>query len=89
MPRARCSAKRPPISKPLQAEFIVLVKAWDETFAQTVHQRFSYRYNELVWGGQFTPAFGVDAKGDLQVHVDKVGTYVTENSQSLPPAPLA
>jgi inward rectifier potassium channel len=83
----------------LQAEFMILVKAWDETFAQTVHQRFSYRYSELVWGGRFTPAFGVDEKGDLQVHVDKVGAYVTqssgitessgvtENSRSLPSAP--
>jgi inward rectifier potassium channel len=69
----------------LQAEFMVLIKAWDETFGQTVHQRFSYRYSELVWGGKFTPAFGVDDNGDLQVHVDKVGNYVKENSQSLPP----
>src|SRR5579862_6799863 len=63
----------------LQAEFMVLVKAWDETFGQTVHQRYSYRYSEVVWGGRFTPAFGVDEKGDLQVHVDKVGDHVKEN----------
>lgn len=71
----------------LQAEFMILVKAWDETFAQTVHQRFSYRYSELVWGATFTPAFGVDGKGDLQVHVGKVGDHVTVNSGSLPSAP--
>lgn len=71
----------------LQAEFMVLVKAWDETFGQTVHQRFSYRYSELVWGGKFTPAFGVDENGNLQLHVDKVGNYVTENLRSLPSAP--
>lgn len=71
----------------LQAEFIILIKAWDETFAQTVHQRFSYRYSELVWGARFTPAFGIDAKGELQVHVDKVGAYVTESSPALPSAP--
>ena len=72
----------------LQAEFMVLVKAWDETFGQTVHQRFSYRYSEIVWGGKFTPAFGVDEEGDLQVHVDKVGRLRhTENSRSLPSAP--
>jgi inward rectifier potassium channel len=59
----------------LQAEFMILVKAWDETFTQTVHQRFSYRYSEIVWGAKFVPAFGVDGKGDLQVHVDKVGRY--------------
>jgi inward rectifier potassium channel len=60
----------------LQAEFIVLVKAWDETFAQTVHQRFSYSYSELIWGGKFVPAFGVDASGSLELHVDKVGHYI-------------
>lgn len=65
----------------LQAEFMVLVKAWDETFSQTVHQRFSYRYSEVVWGARFTPAFGVDHKGDLEVHVHKVGNYVIEKSQ--------
>jgi inward rectifier potassium channel len=69
----------------LQAEFMVLIKAWDETFGQTVHQRFSYRYSELVWGGRFTPAFGVDDAGNLQLHVDKVGDYVIENAQ-LPPS---
>jgi len=71
----------------LQAEFMVLVKAWDETFSQTVHQRFSYRYSEIVWGGRFTPAFGVDEKGNLQVHVDKVGNHLTENSQLSPSVP--
>jgi inward rectifier potassium channel len=77
----------------LQAEFMILIKAWDETFAQIVHQRYSYRYSEVVWGGKFTPTFGVDEKGDLQVHVDKVGSFVTqssgvtENSRSLPSAP--
>jgi inward rectifier potassium channel len=70
----------------LQAEFMVLIKAWDETFGQTVHQRFSYRYSEIVWGARFTPAFGVDGKGDLQVHVDKVGTHVIANALSLPSA---
>jgi inward rectifier potassium channel len=64
----------------LQAEFMVLVKAWDDTFSQTVHQRFSYRYSELVWGGKFTPAFGVDANGDLEVNVDKIGSFVIEKS---------
>ncbi len=59
----------------LQAEIMILVKAWDETFSQTVHQRFSYRFTDLVWGAKFLPAFGVDDKGDLLVHVDKVGRY--------------
>lgn len=71
----------------LQAEVMVLVKAWDETFAQTVHQRFSYRYEDLVWGATFTPAFTIDGDGILQVHVGKVGDHVTTSAPALPPAP--
>ena len=59
----------------LQAEFLILVKAWDDTFSQTVHQRYSYRANEVVWGAKFTPAFGVNDQGDIEVHVDKVGRH--------------
>jgi len=59
----------------LQSEFLVFAKAWDETFSQTVHQRFSYRYSEVVWDAKFTPAFGIDPSGGLQVHVDKVGAF--------------
>jgi inward rectifier potassium channel len=59
----------------LQAEFMVLVKAWDETFSQTVHQRFSYRFDEIVWGGTFTPAFIIGESGDLRVDLDRVGAY--------------
>jgi inward rectifier potassium channel len=62
----------------LQAEFMVLVKAWDETFSQTVHQRFSYRYNEIVWGGKFAPAFSIGEDGDLRVDVNKVGAYMRQ-----------
>jgi inward rectifier potassium channel len=55
------------------------VKAFDETFGQTVHQRYSYRYHDIIWGGKFTPAFGVDESGNLQVHLDKVGKYEIQN----------
>jgi inward rectifier potassium channel len=68
----------------LQAELMVIIKAWDETFSQTVHQRFSYRYNEVIWGGKFVPAFAVDANGALEVHLDKIGNYVTVSSRSVP-----
>ncbi len=71
----------------VQAEFVVLVKAWDETFSQTVHQRFSYRYSELIWGGRFTPAFKVDEGGTLELQIDQVGAYVKETAPGLPSAP--
>ena len=37
------------------AEFIVLIKAFDDTFAQTVFARSSYKYEELAWGRRFAP----------------------------------
>jgi len=59
----------------LQAELIVLVKGFDDTFSQVVHSRFSYRHDEFVWGAKFLPAFKVEASGDLLLEVDKVGEF--------------
>jgi len=36
------------------AEMIVLMKAFDEIFSQTVYSRSSYKANELKWGEKFT-----------------------------------
>jgi len=39
----------------MDAEFIVLIKAFDDTFAQTVFARSSYKAGEIVWGRKFAP----------------------------------
>ncbi|MBZ5621133.1 MAG: potassium transporter [Acidobacteriia bacterium] len=57
----------------LQAELLILVKAYDDTFSQTVLARHSYRHDEIVWGKRFAPAFFVDGEGDLVLEVGKVG----------------
>jgi inward rectifier potassium channel len=59
----------------LQAEFLILIKGYDDTFSQTVHRRFSYRYDELIWGAKFTSAFDFDASGDVVLDIDKVGAF--------------
>ena len=61
----------------LQAEIIVVLKAFDETSGQTVHARYSYRYDEIIWGAKFAPAFDIDADGDLHLEVNKVGALDT------------
>ena len=48
-----------------QAEFLILIKAFDDTFFQTVHVRHSYRHEEVVWGARFVPAFEPDAQGQM------------------------
>ncbi len=57
----------------LQAEFLILIKAYDDTFSQTVLVRHSYRHDEMLWGKRFAPAFSVDEDGDLVLEVQKVG----------------
>jgi len=56
-----------------QAEVLILLKAYDDTFSQTVLAVHSYRHDEIVWGRRFAPAFFVDDQGDLVVEVRKVG----------------
>jgi len=59
----------------LQAEFVVLIKAFDDTFSQTVHSRYSYRYDELTWEAKFRPAFEFNEDGDMILNVDRVGSH--------------
>jgi inward rectifier potassium channel len=57
----------------LQAEVMVLLKAYDDTFSQTVLARYSYRHDEIGWNQHFAPAFSVDSEGDLVLELQKVG----------------
>jgi inward rectifier potassium channel len=57
----------------LQAEVLILLKAYDDTFNQTVIARHSYRHDEMVWGARFAPAFSIDGDGDLVLELRKVG----------------
>ena len=36
------------------AEFIVMIKAFDESFSQTVYSKSSYKADEIKWGEKFT-----------------------------------
>jgi inward rectifier potassium channel len=60
--------------KRLQAEVMIVVKGFDDTFGQTVHARYSYRYDEIVWGARFEMAFEVGGEGDLVVSLEKIGS---------------
>jgi inward rectifier potassium channel len=55
-----------------QAEILIMMNGHDESFGQTVHARYSYRYDEIVWGAKFATAFEVEESGDLRIEVDKV-----------------
>jgi inward rectifier potassium channel len=55
-----------------QAEFLILIKAFDDTFFQTVHVRHSYRNEEVVWGARFVPAFEADARGEMVLDLKRL-----------------
>ena len=40
-----------------EAEFLILLSGNDETFAQNVHSRTSYKANEIVWNARFRSMF--------------------------------
>jgi inward rectifier potassium channel len=56
----------------LEAELLILIKGFDDTFSQLVHAQYSYRHDEILWGARFTPAFHVDKKGDLVLDVNRI-----------------
>lgn len=46
-----------------EAEFIVMLKSFDDGFSQTVHSRTSYTAEDVVWGAHFISAFSLDQDG--------------------------
>lgn len=52
-----------------KAEFIVLIKAFDDTFSQTIYARTSYTAEEVRWGARFSPMLfpAVDGMTDLDM----------------------
>ncbi|MGE5457209.1 MAG: ion channel [Methanococcaceae archaeon] len=46
------------------AEFLILLRGFDDTFSQTVHSRSSYTYKELVWGAKYEGVF-INKPGEI------------------------
>jgi inward rectifier potassium channel len=56
-----------------QAEFLILLTAFDETFSQTVHTRSSYTADEVVWGASFVSVFNSQREdGSLSIDVGRL-----------------
>jgi len=58
------------------SEFLVLLNGFDETSAQTVHTRSSYKGTEVIWGGRFRTMFNPpDEDGTISVDVRKLNDF--------------
>ena len=58
--------------KSTDSEFIILIKGFDDTFAQVVHSRSSYKYNEIIWGAKFASVYGKSELGRTTIELDKI-----------------
>lgn len=54
------------------AEFLILLRATDDTFSQAVHTRYSYRYDEVLWGRQFRSMFDGRQSGMVTLNLKKL-----------------
>ncbi len=59
-----------------EAGFAILLRAFDDTFSQTVHSRTQYQAHEIVWGAKFKPAFDRDEDGRIVLDLSKISEHV-------------
>jgi len=58
-----------------QSEILILITAYEDTFAQTVHNRKSYVANEVVWGARFPRMFHTDHEGKTVLDLDQIHNH--------------
>jgi inward rectifier potassium channel len=57
-----------------EAEFMVLIKGYNNTLSQQVHARTSYKPENIVWNARFVPIFS-GKKGKTNIAIDQLGDY--------------
>jgi inward rectifier potassium channel len=58
-----------------QASIAVLLKAFDDTFSQTVHSRTSYQFEDIIWNAKFKPAFDRDDDGRIVLDLSRINEF--------------
>jgi inward rectifier potassium channel len=56
----------------LEAELLIMVKGFDDSFSQHVITRSSYKFDEIDWDVKFVRAYTTDEKGEIIVDLEKV-----------------
>ncbi len=57
------------------AEFMILLNGFDDTFAQTVNTRYSYTYEEVIYGAKFVSVFGQNKNGQVVQDLNKISQF--------------
>ncbi|RFZ94202.1 ion transporter [Mucilaginibacter conchicola] len=58
-----------------EASFSILLKAFDDTFSQTVHSRTAYQVPEMIWDAKFTPMFQRDGDGRIVLDMSEINSF--------------
>jgi inward rectifier potassium channel len=56
----------------LEAEVLIMIKGFDDSFSQNVIARSSYKFNEIDWDVKFVRAYSTDETGETIVDLEKV-----------------
>ncbi len=67
--------------KEMQVEFIIQLKGYDETFAQTVHSTSSYTWEEIKEGYRFQTMYRSDPKKGTTLFLDDIDEIVKVDSE--------
>jgi inward rectifier potassium channel len=66
----------------MDATFSILLKAFDDTFSQTVNARTSYESEDMIWGAKFAPVVERDHEGRIVLDVSRISDYDELNWKS-------
>lgn len=58
--------------KNMNAEFLVMIKAYDESYNQPIHDNSSYTWKEIHSGAKFKPMYTTLGKGPTKLYLDEL-----------------
>lgn len=61
--------------KQKEAEILILLTGYAETFSQTVHTRSSYRHSEIKWGARFTDIYSLRDDGRMSIDMQGLSDF--------------
>ncbi|MBL6445614.1 potassium transporter [Fulvivirga sp. 29W222] len=59
----------------MDAEILIMIKGFDDTFSQVVHSRYSYKCDEVFWGGKFASVYETQPSGDTLMDFTKMNDF--------------
>jgi len=57
------------------AEFLIMISGFDDTFSQTVNSRYSYKYDEVVYGAKFISVYSINEAGQTTQDLRKLSDF--------------